>query len=158
MPGPVGWRNAALHGKRNESRDTAREVSQETVELTREYIEAFNRGGLDATEGLRHPEIEVFDPPDLPDADRYVGEAAVRKVVEGYLAIGWNGHFDVQEYIDAGNEAVVIWHMTGTGAGGGVPLDLPAFGHVYAFEAGMVRRIRQYLTKEEALQAAGLSE
>jgi ketosteroid isomerase-like protein len=133
-------------------------MSQENVELARQYVEAFNRGGLDATESLRHPEIEVFDPPDLPDADRHVGEAAVRRVVEGYLAIGWNGYFDVQEYIDAGDEVVVIWHMTGTGGGGGVPLDLPAFGHVYAFQDGKVRRIRQYFTRAEALKAAGLRE
>ncbi len=132
-------------------------MSQEQVILTREYIETFNRGGLDATEPLRHPEIEVFDPPDLPDADRHVGEAAVRKMVENYLAIGWSGQFDVQEYIDAGDEAVVIWHMTGTGSGGGVPVDLPAVGHVYAFQEGKARRIRQYLTRDEALEAAGLS-
>ncbi len=122
-------------------------MSQEDVEFTREYIEAFNRGGLDATERLRHPEIEVFDPPDLPDADRHVGEAAVREMVESYLAIGWSGHFDVQEYIDAGNEAVVIWHMTGTGGGGGVPVDLPAVGHVYAFQDGKARRIRHSATR-----------
>ena len=133
-------------------------MSAENVELARQYVEAFNRGGLDATETLRHPEIEVFDPPDLPDADRHVGEAAVRRVVESYLAIGWNGQFDVQEYIDAGDEAVVIWHMTGTSGGGRVPLDLPAFGQVYAFQNGKTRRIRQYLTRAEALEAVGLSE
>ena len=133
-------------------------MSQENVELARHYVEAFNRGGLDATERLRHPEIEVFDPPDLPDADRHVGEAAVRKMVESYLAIGWSGHFDVQEYIDASDEAVVIWHLTGTGGGSGVPLDVPALGHVYAFQDGKARRIRQYLTRSEALEAAGLSE
>src|SRR5687767_9141977 len=130
-------------------------MSQEDLELARQYVEAFNRGGLDATERLRHPDIEVFDPPDLPDADRYVGEAAVRKLVEGYLAIGWNGQFDVQEYIDAGDQAVVIFHMTGTSVGGRVPLDLPAFGHVYVFQDGKARRIRQYLTRAEALEAAG---
>lgn len=70
-------------------------MSKEDVDLTREYVEAFNRGGLDATEHLRHPEIEVFDPPDLPDADRHVGEAALRRMVGSYLAIGWSGHFDV---------------------------------------------------------------
>ncbi len=133
-------------------------MSAADVELARQYVEAFNRGGLDATASLRHPEIEVFDPPDLPDADRHVGEEAVRKVVEGYLAIGWNGQFDVQEYIDAGDEAVVIWHLTGTSGGGRVPLDVPALGHVYAFEDGKAYRIRQYLTRAEALEAAGLSE
>jgi ketosteroid isomerase-like protein len=133
-------------------------MSEGNVELARQYVETFNRGGLDATAPLRHPEIEVFDPPDLPDADRYVGEAAVRKLVEGYLAVGWNGYFDVLDYIDAGEEVVVIWHMTGTGGSSGVPLDVPAFGHVYAFQDGKARRIRQYLTRREALEAAGLSE
>ena len=133
-------------------------MSQEKVELVRQYVEAFNRGGLDATEELRHPEIEAFDPPDFPDADRHVGEAAVRRLVESYLALGWDGHFDVQEYIDAGDEVVVIWHATGAGSGGGVPIEIPTFGHVYAFQDGKVRRIRQYMTREEALEAAGLSD
>jgi ketosteroid isomerase-like protein len=133
-------------------------MSEENVELARQYVEAFNRGGLDATEDLRHPDIEVFDPPNFPDADRHVGEAAVRKLVESYLAIGWNGQFDVQEYIDAGDEAVVIWHLTGTSGGGGVPLDVPALGHVYAFQDDKLRRLRQYLTRAEALEATGLSE
>ena len=133
-------------------------MSEENVELARRYVEAFNDGGLDATEHLRHPEMEVFDPPDLPDADRYVGEAAVRERVESYVAIGWNGQFDVQEYIDAGEEVVVIWHMTGQAALGRAPLDVPALGHIYYFEEGKVRRIRQYLTRAEAVEAAGLSE
>ena len=133
-------------------------MSEENVELARAYVEAFNEGGLDATEHLRHPQIEVFDPPELPDADRYVGEAAVRERVESYLAVGWNGQFSVQEYIDAGDEVVVIWHMTGQAALGGVPLDVPAVGHIYYFEEGKARRIRQYLTRAEALKAAGLSE
>jgi ketosteroid isomerase-like protein len=133
-------------------------MSRENVELARKYVETFNRGGLDATEELRHSEMELFDPPDFPDADRHVGEAAVRKAVEGYLALGWKGHFDVQEYIDAGDEVVVVWHATGAGSSSGVPIDVPAFGHVYSFQDGKVRRVRQYLTKEAALEAAGLSE
>jgi uncharacterized protein len=139
------------------SRDTA-EAMSENVELARAYVEAFNEGGLDATEHLRHPEIEVFDPPDLPDAGRYVGEAAVRERVESYLAVGWNGRFDVHEYIDAGDEVVVIWHMTGQSPLGRAPVDVPAFGHLYAFEDGKLCRVRQYFTRAEALQAAGLRE
>ena len=77
--------------------------------MARRYCETFNAGGLDGTQHLRHPQMEVHDPPNFPDADRYVGEAAVRQIVESYLALGWDGQFRVEEYLDAGEEVVVIW-------------------------------------------------
>ena len=133
-------------------------MSRENVELARRYFEAFNAHGLEGTEHLRHPDIEVFDPPSFPDADRYVGEAAVRELVEGYIELGWDAHFWDPEYLDAGEEVVVIWRMRGRSAhGGGLPLE-SAFAHVLIFEAGKVRRIRQYLSRAEALEAVGLRE
>ena len=133
-------------------------MSQENVELARQYVEAFNAEGLNGTKHLRHPDIEVFDPPTFPDADRYVGEAAVRELAEGYMELGWDGQIWVPEYLDAGEEVVVIWQMRGYSAhGGGVPLDA-TFAHVFLFEGRKVRRIRQYLSRAEGLEAAGLRE
>jgi len=132
-------------------------MSEENVELARQYFEALNEG-MDASEHLRHPDIEVFDPPDFPDADRYVGEAAVRKLIESLLELGWDGQFRVQEYLDAGEEVVVIWQgRVRTPHGGGFPLE-GTIAHVLLFEDGKIRRIRQYLTRDEALEAAGLRE
>jgi ketosteroid isomerase-like protein len=130
-------------------------MSQENVELARRYVEAFNAGGLDATQGLRHPSIEVVDPPNVPDVGVHIGETAARTRVESYLAFGWDGQFHAPEYLEAGDEVVVIWRMLG--AIEGVPLDLVVC-HVYSFEGSKVRRIRQYLSREEALEAVGLSE
>lgn len=130
-------------------------MSRQNVELARQYVEAFNAKGLDGTQQWRHPEIELHDPPNFPDADQYVGEAAFRERVESYLAIGWDGQFRVEEYVDAGEEVVVIWRVTGRGALGDVPLEA-AFGHVWLFEAGRMRRVRQYLSRQEALDAVGL--
>jgi len=132
-------------------------MSEENVELARQYFEALNVG-MDASEHLRHPDIEVFDIPDLPDADRYVGEAAVRRMIESMLGVGWDGQYRVQEYLDAGEEVVVIWQARGrTAHGGGFPLE-GTFAHVLLFEGRRVRRIRQYLSRAEALEAAGLRE
>jgi hypothetical protein len=65
--------------------------------LARQYYEALNAEGFtDATQHFRHPDIEMFDPPDFPDADRYVGEAALRKLIASYLELGWDGQFRVQ--------------------------------------------------------------
>jgi ketosteroid isomerase-like protein len=133
-------------------------MSQENVELARHYFEAYNDKGQKGTQHLRHPDIEMFDPPNFPDADRYVGEAAVAKLVEDYLEIGWDGQFWDAEYLDAGEEVVVIWQARIRAAhGGGVPFE-GTFAHVLLFEDGKVRCIRQYLSRGEALEAAGQRE
>jgi ketosteroid isomerase-like protein len=134
-------------------------MSEENVELARQYYEALNAEGFtDATQHLRHPDIEVFDPPEFPDADRYAGEAALRKMIGSYLELGWDGQSRVQEYLDAGEEVVVIFRVRiRTPHGGGFPLE-GTIAHVLLFEGGKVRRVRQYLSRAEALEAAGLRE
>ena len=133
-------------------------MSEENVELARRYFAAYNEKGLYGTDELRHPEIEVFDPPTLPDAGHYVGREAARVLVESYLELGWDGVFHDPEFLDAGDEVLVVWQMRGkSGHGGGFPLE-STFAHLLAFDDGQVRRIRQFLTREEALEAAGLSE
>src|ERR671918_1571983 len=126
-------------------------MSEENVELARRYVEAFQAGGLDATEPLRHPEIEAFDPPTFPDAGRYVGEAELRKVVETYLELGWDGRFREPEFIDAGDEVLVIFEFRGvSGHGGGFPIE-STVSHVYGFEDGKLRRVRQFMSREEGM-------
>lgn len=131
-------------------------MSEENVELARRYVETFNEGGLDATEPLWHPEIESFDPPNFPDAGHYVGKSEVRRLVESYLEIAWDGQFHDPEFIDAGDEALVVWQLRGTsGHGGGFPLE-ETVAHVYLFEDGKLRRVRQFMSREEGLAAVGL--
>jgi ketosteroid isomerase-like protein len=135
-------------------------MSEENLALAREYFETFNAGGLDAVEQFWHPEIELFDPPNLPDADRFVGVAAVRRRTESYMEVaGWSGEFDVQEYVDAGEEVVVISTVHGGSARfetGIVPIDVTV-GQVLLFDGGKLRRFRSYLSRAEALEAVGLS-
>ena len=133
-------------------------MSKDNVELARRYYETFNVSGLDGTQPLRHPEIEAFDPPNFPDADRYVGEHQVRRLVQGYLDLGWDGQFHEPEYIEAGDEVVVVWQLRGlTAHGGGFPVEAP-LAHVCLFEEGKLRRLRQYWSRQEGLEAAGLAE
>ena len=47
-------------------------MSQENVELARRYVEAFNRGGIDAVEPFWPEDVEMADPEGVPDFDRYV--------------------------------------------------------------------------------------
>jgi ketosteroid isomerase-like protein len=133
-------------------------MSEETVELARQHVETFNARGLDGAEDLWHPDIELHDPPNFPDADRHAGKVAYRQQVQNYLDLGWDGQIRGQEYLDAGDEVVIIWqaHVRAP-HGGGLPLE-NTYGFVFQFEDGKLRRVRQYLTRAETLEAAGLSE
>lgn len=133
-------------------------MSRENLDAVRRFVDAFNTGGLDAVVGPHWDEsVELFDPPGLPDADRYVGKEAVRPRIESYLEFGWDGQFRVEELIDAGDEVVMVWRFLGQAPGAEVPLDgIIAF--VILLHDGKIRRFRQYLSREEALAAVGLRE
>ncbi|MGI8461757.1 MAG: nuclear transport factor 2 family protein [Solirubrobacterales bacterium] len=131
-------------------------MSEENVDLARRYVETFNSNGLDAAESLWHPDVELVDPPQLPDADRHSGRPAMRQQVEGYVNLGWDGQFRSPEYFAADDEVVVVWHGKGRSPQG-VEIE-HTMAQVFLFEDGQVRRVKQFLTKAEALEAAGLSE
>ena len=138
-------------------RDTWRAMTGTNVELARRYCDTFNADGLDGAQQWWHPEIEVYDPPEFPDASRYVGVASLRKAIQGYLELGWDGQWRVEEYLDAGDEVVVVWRMKGRSPLGGLPLD-EVFAYLFLFEDGKLRRVRQYLGRDAALEASGLLE
>jgi ketosteroid isomerase-like protein len=133
-------------------------VSRAKVDLARRYFEALNTNPPLGDPRLRHPDWELFDPPEFPDAGCHVGESAAGERVAGFKELGWDGQYRVEEFVDAGDEVVVVWKAMGRSAhGGGAPIDM-TLAHVLLFEEGKVRRIRQYLTRAEGVAAAGLSE
>jgi ketosteroid isomerase-like protein len=137
-------------------------MSQENVEIVRRIYEAHNRGGIDANELHWAPDIEAFDAPEFPDATRHVGAEQMREMLTSYMSVGWDGHFHVQEFIDAGAEVIVVWHMHAVGPASGVSLATTTrpttFFHVCLVENGKLKRLRQFLSRDQALEAAGLSQ
>jgi uncharacterized protein len=132
-------------------------MSQENVEIVRRMYETYNRGGPDAAEPDWAPDIEMFEAPEFPDATRRVGAAQVREMLSNYMAVGWEGRFDVEEYIDADPEVIVVWRMNAVGQRFGTSLSTMFF-HVCLLEDGKLKRLRQFLSREQALEAVGLSE
>ena len=132
-------------------------MSEENVEFAKQYVAAFNAGGLVAVGPMWHPDIEVLDPPTFPDAGRHTGAEAALKAVEGYLEVGWDGQFHGPEFFDAGDEVLVLWKARAEAPHEGLALE-ETFSHLYLFEAGKLRRVRQFIGREEGLEAAGLTE
>ena len=61
------------------------------------------------------------------------------------------------ELTDAGDSVISVFRWTGRGKASGVETETTMFG-VYDVKGGRVVRFRQYESREEALEAAGLSE
>ena len=132
-------------------------MSQENVEIVREANVAFNRRDLDHWIEFFDPEIEYHDTPGFPDSGMHLGREAFRRHAESYLE-AWS---DASVEVDAravGKQVVGRIRYTGAGRATGIEVETPEFGALYDFRAGRIRRVRQFATYAEALEAAGLRE
>jgi hypothetical protein len=77
------------------------------------------------------------------------------------LGVFWaefEGHrIDIEEAIPAGSDVVVGVRFYGRGKRSGIEIDMPAW-HVWRLREGKAVHWRVLPTKQEALEAAGLSE
>jgi ketosteroid isomerase-like protein len=129
-------------------------MSQENVEIARAAFEAWSRGDLDAWLAEADSEIEWFVLPDAPDPGPHRGrEAILERAALWREMLALQG--EVVEYIDAGDYVVMPIRMRGrpTGSDAEVVLDEV---YVTKFRDGKVVELREYRTKAEALEAAGL--
>ena len=133
------------------------ELSQENVDIVRGVYAGWL--GADVTSALEHldPAVVWEAIPDAPDAGTYRGHAGVRRHMED-----WLGDFDItlmdfEEVIDAGDRLVIMQCVRAKGKGSGIETDLH-YAVAYRFRGGKIIEIKEFRTKEEALQALGLSE
>ncbi len=128
-------------------------MSLENVEVVRRSIEAYRRGDLDAALADVHPEI-AWNP---------FEEAPMRGLdaVREYLA-RWESDWDElettpEEFIDAGDAVVAVVHFRGRGRGSGIEVDARSYS-VYTVRDGQTVAMEEFIRREEALEAAGLTE
>jgi ketosteroid isomerase-like protein len=146
-------------------------MSQENVELAREWYEVVNRwlesywanpgrplGETPGTDGLfdrMNPEAEwdwLFSPQTFRGRDQLLRAAA--DWIETVDA--WQ--LEVEDVIDGtGGRVVVIVRVVARGRGSGIPVDQRVFS-VITVRDGKVARIHDYTERTTALEAAGLSE
>jgi ketosteroid isomerase-like protein len=134
-------------------------MSQENVEIFRSAVAAFNRGDIDAF--LEHwtPDIDYRAVEGAPDDHGPVqGQEALRAHFQDWIDTFDNFRQEPVEIIDAGDDSVIaVLRISGRAKLSGVETDL-TYAALYTLRDGKVARGREYWTKEEALEAAGLSE
>jgi ketosteroid isomerase-like protein len=130
-------------------------MSQKNVEVVRRAIEAFNRREmwLDYLD----PEVEWIEDPRYPGAQTYRGREGVERSIEKWWETWASVVLRLEKIVDA-DDRVVIWGVTeARGSDSDVTVNAP-FGGVWELREGRVVRVQVLAGREEALEAAGLSE
>jgi len=141
-------------------------MSQENVEIVRRAYESFNRWAAHPeiepflnpeVESLFHPEVEFHTYPNAPEAGVYRGRDAViaynQRLFEQFESV----RIELAEVLPAGDRVVVISRQHAVPRGG----QAAAVVHVvelWKIRDGLLAERQTFSTREEALEAAGLSE
>ena len=127
-------------------------MSRENVEVVRGLFAAIERQDWEAALGSFDPEVEWS-----PMEGTFHGpEGVVRSLAEWLEP--WEEHtIEAEEFTEVGDEVLAVIHLVGRGVGSGMEID-QRFFQVYAVRDGRVIRMVEFIRRDEALAAAGLSE
>ncbi len=133
-------------------------MSEENVEIVRKAFGALNTGGVEGVLSFFASDVIFYPFPEWVEADEYRGHDGVRKV----FAV-WTENFDefaieVHELRDAGDRVVALYEQSGLTKDSGVPVRQRVGGVFWDFRRGEIGQASYFLSWDEALEAAELSE
>jgi ketosteroid isomerase-like protein len=128
-------------------------MSQENVEKTRAFIDAYNRRDFDAAVCDFDRDVEWV----LPEHQRSDSAIGVKGIIRFWE--GLDETFDVlqlraQEYVDAGDCVATRLRHAVRGKGSGLEMENELYHQVTTFRDGIIVRIEYVTTWEEALAKA----
>jgi ketosteroid isomerase-like protein len=135
-------------------------MSQENVKTVLDAAPALNRGDLDTwLEQWVADDIDYRAIEGAPDDPGPIhGKDALRAYVQDWIGTFDDFKSEPVDLIDAGEDkVVVVTRISGRAKLSGVETDL-TYAALYTIRDGKVVRGREYWTRDEALEAAGLSE
>ena len=131
-------------------------MSQENVQIVRAGIEAFNREDWEGVFKDMAPDLQFdYSRAAGPSRGVYTLDQA-RGVIHEIVGIWESGRIEPHEFIEAGDQVVVPWTFCVTGRDG---IEVEARSTwSFTIRDGAVEHICMYQTRQDALEAAGLSE
>ncbi len=132
-------------------------MSQENVEIVRS-IYTDPRGLSSAASGKVAPDAEFDFSAAYPDRPIMRGVEALRRFRDSGPWSGSPIHFEPERFFDVDDERVLVFaRVSATGHESGAQVEIRA-AHEFTIRDGRVVRFKVYGDREEALEAAGLSE
>ncbi len=135
-------------------------MSQADVELLCRMFELFSEreNDWDALFELVGPDIVWEVRSDFPDAGIYTGYEGMRRWSDAFDEAVEETWYRPLDYIHVGSHVVVPLRWGGVGIGSGAAFAEREETWVFTVREGRIRHVREYGTKEEALEAVGPPE
>jgi ketosteroid isomerase-like protein len=133
-------------------------MSQENVEIIKGLLEGFAAGDRGSWRDVVAEDV-VWDASaaGTMTARIYKGHKGVEQFFVEWLEVWEDPTFELLGLIDAGDSVVATFRWCGRGGKSGVQVEQVFFA-VYDVRDRKVAGVRQFETRAEALEAAGLSE
>jgi ketosteroid isomerase-like protein len=138
-------------------------MSQENVEIVRRVYEAAVRRDAATVLALYDPDVQWDGSRSrwsevLPGNSVWRGHAEMRESFRAYYE-AWDDLEDtVEELIDAGNHVISVTNTRARGRSSGTEVEWKGQAGVWTIREGRVTQVTWFPTRDEALEAAGLSE
>ena len=134
-------------------------MSQENVELVREALDAYNRRDLDAMLAHWAPDAVVdWSNSDGPDAEVYRSRREIRAFMDRFLETWDEVRIElIGEPVEVEDGLLIAENVTHLRGRDGIEVQARS-AWLIAIRDGKQTSLTLYQTKQEALEAAGLSE
>ncbi len=132
-------------------------MSQENVELVKRAVAFVNQRDIDGYLACCTEDVQLVTP--VTDvAGAYEGREGIRRFFADIADTGPDFKLTIERLEAVGpNRVLVFMRVTATFRASGIPNETPT-GNVYDFADGKIRLIRIFTDRNQALEAAGLSE
>jgi ketosteroid isomerase-like protein len=131
-------------------------MSQQNVQAVNQAISAINDRDVDAYLAVCRPDVELIRPvAAIEGSDR--GEAGVRSFFDGIREGATRFQLEVERLLPLGDDRVLAFLTLNLETERGFT-DRQPLTNLYELEGGKLLRIRVFVDRHEALEAAGLSE
>ncbi|MEO8037063.1 MAG: nuclear transport factor 2 family protein [Acidobacteriota bacterium] len=134
-------------------------MSQEHVDVVRNMLAAVSEEGIGGALEFCDPEIVVDATRNMLNPGTYIGTEGLLQWQAGLADVWKEIHVEPLEFIDTGERVVVISELIGRGRSSGIEVKRSSSAQIATVRDGRVLRWEiGYTNREEALEAAGLSE
>jgi len=132
-------------------------TSKQNAEIVREMYGLFNRGDIDAALRLLHPQPELYQAPEVVDAEAYVGLEAFLRGMILFMDEWEDVSLEPQDVDEVGDFVLMRVRVSGRGKSTGLEMTTQFF-HAWAFCDGKPWRCFVRSTRDAALEAAELKD
>jgi ketosteroid isomerase-like protein len=135
-------------------------MAEENVERLSRVFELFTEPDVDweALSEFVDPGVVWEVRSDFPDAGVYTGYDGLRRLSDAFDDVMEQTWYRPLEYIQTENHVVVPLRWGGRGKGSHTPFAEREETWVLTLRDGRISRVREYATKQDALEAVGLGE